>query len=237
MYVIFSYGIDPPLPSSIISMFMAIVTLALFAYMSASTDYLATTKDRIVRFMVQKKYFVPLVIALIALPSLVAFRVYSNATQQPQPPSNTRTIHPPPPATISFKGKTLDLATAANPYRALEESDHAAFESHSANGRKVYFENCVYCHGDDMAGNGIFAHGFDPIPANFQDPTTIAMLQESYLFWRVAKGAPGLPEESTPWASAMPAWELFLSEEEIWDVIMFLYDYTGYEPRENEEIH
>ncbi len=237
MYVVFSYGVNPPLPSSIISMFMGIVSIALFAYVGASTDYLATTKDKVVRFMVQKKYLMPLVVALVALPSLVAFRVYSNATQAPQSPANTRTIHPPPPTTITFKGKNMDLVTTENPYRPMKESDPAAFEEHTENGRRIYYENCVYCHGDDMAGDGIFAHGFDPIPANFQDPTTIAMLQESYLFWRVAKGAPGLPDESTPWASAMPAWELFLSEEEIWDVIIFLYEYTGYEPRENEEIH
>ena len=83
-----------------------------------------------------------------------------------------------------------------------------------------------------MEGNGNFAHGFDPIPANLKDPTTIAMLQETYLFWRIAKGAPGLPSESTPWSSAMPAWENFLTEEEIWDVIIFLYEFTGYKPRE-----
>ena len=60
------------------------------------------------------------------------------------------------------------------------------------------------------------------------------MLQESYLFWRIAKGGPGLPEESTPWASAMPAWEPMLQEDEIWDVISFLYAFTGRKPRAQE---
>ena len=87
-----------------------------------------------------------------------------------------------------------------------------------------------------MVGDGLFAYGFIPIPANFQDPTTIAMLQESYLFWRIAKGAPGLPVEATPWSSAMPAWETFLSEEDIWDVILFLYDFTDQRPRAKEEL-
>jgi hypothetical protein len=63
------------------------------------------------------------------------------------------------------------------------------------------------------------------------------MLQEGYLFWRIAKGGPGLPDESAPWASAMPAWETFLTEDEVWDVIIFLYDYTGQRPREREAIH
>jgi len=51
------------------------------------------------------------------------------------------------------------------------------------------------------------------------------------VFWRFAKGEPVLPREATPWNSAMPAWEDFLSEEEIWSAILFLYDQTGWKPR------
>ena len=185
----------------------------------------------VVAFATEKRYFIPLVLVLVAVPALVAFNVYSDMTAEPEPPVAGRTIHPPPPATISFKGRTINQATDDNPYRALEDRDPDAFAAHVDNGRRVYYENCVYCHGDNMEGDGHFAHGFDPIPANFQDATTIAMLQENYLFWRIAKGAPGLPVESTPWSSAMPAWEPFLTEEEIWDVILFLYDYTGHRPR------
>ena len=143
MYVMFAYGVNPPLPSSIVIMFMAIVTLALFAYMSANSDYLKNVKDKSVAFMTERKYLVPLAIVLIALPSLVAFRVYSNATQAPQSPANTRTIHPPPPTSITFNGKNMDLVTLENPYRPLKESDPAAFQAHSDNGRRIYYENCV----------------------------------------------------------------------------------------------
>ncbi len=237
LYLALSFGIDPPLPTSIIALFTAIVTLALLAYLSTDSEELDTAKRAMVSFMVDRKYMVPLLIAVVALPLLVALKVYSDMTKPPQPPISTRTIHPPPPPSINFKGKTIDLATGDNPYRALEESDPAAFAQHAANGRRIYFENCFYCHGDNMQGRGLFAHGLDPIPANFNDPTTIAMLQESYLFWRIVKGAPGLPDESTPWASAMPAWENFLTEEEIWDVIVFLYEYTGYQPRAQELVH
>jgi mono/diheme cytochrome c family protein len=61
------------------------------------------------------------------------------------------------------------------------------------------------------------------------------MLRDTFLFWRISKGGPGMPEEGGPWASAMPAWEKFLKEEEIWDVILFLYDHTGQKPRSREE--
>ena len=98
----------------------------------------------------------------------------------------------------------------------IEESDPEAFAARIESGRSVYYENCFYCHGDLMAGDGMFIHGLNPIPTNFQDPGTIPMLREAFLFWRIAKGAPGLPEEGGPWQSAMPAWELFLTEEEMW---------------------
>lgn len=234
VYIALRFGIEPPVPSSIIQMFMGIVTLVLLTYLSADTERLASARRALVTFMVDRRFTVPLVAVILLLPALVALQVYMDATARPQAPMASRTIHPPPPDQIQFKGETIDLTTAVNPYRALEDSDPEAFEEHVENGRRVYYENCVYCHGDNMAGEGIFAHGFTPIPANFQDPQTIGILQESYLFWRIAKGAPGLPEESTPWDSAMPAWEDFLTEEEMWDVILFLYDFTGHRPRARE---
>ena len=230
-YAGLKFGVAPPLPSSIVALFMAIVTLALMAYLSSDAHELAVAKRAMVRFLVERRFMAALLAVCIALPLVAALWVYSAMTQPPQPPTSSRTIHPPPPWSVTFQGKSIDLVRAGNPFRELETTDPSAFAAHSANGRRVYFENCFYCHGDNMQGQGMFAHGFDPIPANFNDPTTIAMLQESYLFWRIATGAPGLPSESTPWSSAMPAWENFLTEEEIWDVIIFLYDFTGYEPR------
>lgn len=234
-FLFLNYGIDPPMPASIMGLFMGIITLALLAYLSASTAGLELSRQTIVRFLVDKKFTLPLALIVMALPLLVAWKVYSSMTQQPEPPVSGRTIHPPPPSEIQFKGKKIDLVAGVNPFRELEKSDPQSYRQHVETGRTIYFQNCVFCHGDDMKGRGLFAHGFNPIPANFADPTTIAMLQETYLFWRIARGAPGLPEEATPWSSAMPAWENFLTEDEIWDVILFLYDHTGQKPRAREE--
>lgn len=236
MYVILNYGIKPPLPSSIILMFMAIISLALLVYLTADSKSLESVRNMMFNFVTDSKYRIPLVLVIILIPILVALKAYSNASKEPQPPLSGRTIHPPPPSEIQFKGKTIDLVKDENPYRKLENSNPEDFRKHVQNGRRVYYQNCVFCHGDKMEGNGIYAHGFNPIPANFKDPTTIAMLQETYLFWRIAKGGPGLPDESSPWASAMPAWENFLGEDDIWDVILFLYDYTDQKPRAKEAL-
>lgn len=233
-YVLIRFGIEPPVPSSLIWAFMSIISLALLAYLTASTERMEAAKSVAVRFIAEEKYTIPLLVVAILLPALVAARVYLNATARPQPPGAGRTIHPPPPSEIQFEGETINLTTAVNPYRELEESEPDQFAEHVERGRKVYYENCVYCHGDDLAGEGQYAHGFNPLPADFQDSGTIAQLQEAYLFWRIAKGGPGLPPESKPWASAMPAWEGELSKQEIWEVILFLYEHTGHEPRESE---
>ena len=54
-------------------------------------------------------------------------------------------------------------------------------------------KTAFFCHGDNLDGAGHFAHGFNPPPANFQDPGIIPNFRETFLFWRISKGGPGLP--------------------------------------------
>ena len=65
LYVVFNYGVDPPLPVSIIGMFMFIVTLALLAFMSADSERMRSVRESIVSFMVQKAYRIPLVLVRV----------------------------------------------------------------------------------------------------------------------------------------------------------------------------
>jgi mono/diheme cytochrome c family protein len=123
------------------------------------------------------------------------------------------------------------LLKLENPYRKLEKEDPEQFRELIEEGAEVYIKNCQYCHGDKLDGKGPYADGLNPTPLNFQDVGTIAQLQESYLFWRITTGGPGLPQEAAPWISSMPVWQNFLEEDEVWKVIMFLYDYTGHRPR------
>ena len=150
-----------------------------------------------------------------------------------QPPYFARTVHPASPSEITVHDKKINLDAGDNPFRELEKSNPQEFRKHVENGRRVYYRNCVFCHGDNMAANGMFVHGLDPIPTNFHD--TIPQLRETFLFWRISKGGPGLPDEGGPWDTAMPAWEKMLKEEEMWEAILFLYDFTELKPRAREE--
>lgn len=232
--LILKAAIVPPLPSSIVGLFMAILSAAFLLYGTTDAEKVASVSRILSAFLTQRKYAPFLAAACILIPIATGFSAFRNATRTVEAPASGRTIHPAPPSEISFRGKKMNILTASNPFRPLEERDKHAFAAHVAEGRAIYYRNCVFCHGDDMQGDGIFSHGFNPQPADFDDPTTIAMLQESYLFWRIAKGAPGLPDESTPWASGMPAWESTLTEDQIWDVILFLYSFTERKPRAQE---
>ncbi len=44
------------------------------------------------------------------------------------------------------------------PFRALEKTDPKAYQKHVENGRRVYYSNCFFCHGDALGGDGMYAH-------------------------------------------------------------------------------
>lgn len=231
VYVGLRYGFVTPIPGSVIGLYVGIVTASLFAYVSSSRDRREEFMRPIVLLVVEPRYKPLLGAIVLLLPALLALNTYVKMNVPLEAPSFGRTIHPAPPDEITVHDKPVNLITADNPYRGLEHSAPEEFRKHVEDGRRVYFQNCFFCHGDSMAGDGMFAHGLNPIPSNFTDRGVLPSLQESFLFWRISKGGPGLPEEGGPWDSAMPVWEKFLTEEEIWDVILFLYDYNGLRPR------
>jgi mono/diheme cytochrome c family protein len=236
IYVILRFGFTAPIPSSVISIYMGIVSLAILAYMSSSQERREEVSRPLVRFMTEKRFATLLGVTVVAIPVLAAANVYVQINAPLQPPFFARTVHPASPSEITVHDKKIDLDNGENPFRQLETSNPTEFRNHVEHGRQVYYRNCVFCHGDNLSGNGMFVHGLDPIPPNFNDAGSIAMLRETFLVWRISKGGPGLPEEGGPWDTAMPAWEKFLKEDEVWDAILFLYDFTGRKPRAKEEV-
>lgn len=151
---------------------------------------------------------------LIFFPLLVGWQTYNATAPSGQPPTESRVIHPAPPG---------EYTGLVNPVPRTPEN--------IMQGKGFYAAFCSPCHGANFDGKGPAARGYNPPPANFADPTTIAMLQESYLFWRIKKGGVGLPIEGMPWKSAMPRWELELPDEWIWKIIMGEYDGAHQSPR------
>lgn len=170
-------------------------------------------------------------VVFTVVPVFAAFVAFGYTKPSFEAPVELRSTHPAPPSALKAYDKTFNLSSLTNPYRKLEKDAPAKFRELVREGGIVYFKNCFYCHGDKLDSHGHYAQGFNPLPLPFQGKDTIAQLQESFVFWRIATGGPGLPKESTPWLSAMPVWKNLLTEDEIWKAVLFMYDYTGNVPR------
>ena len=214
-------------PKSVVLQYLATVLVGVLIYVSGSEERWARFREPIHAVLVEPRLRTLRGVLLGLVTLLVGWIAFGAARTTVAAPPNLRSIHPAPPSEITFRGKSITLTGLENPLRQHPDS----LAAYVAFGKEVYYRNCLPCHGDHLDGQGHFAHGFNPIPANFQDNGTIAQLTESFVFWRIAKGGPGLPREGTPWNSAMPAWEDFLTEDEIWAVVLFLYEQTGWKPR------
>ncbi len=240
-FYFYKFVLYPPIPWTLFITYMVMWSIGTFLYISQDPETFREFRKPIVKTIVGE-YKLARIIVFTALPILVGFATYNTIYPSFQEPVELRTVHPAPPATTKVHGKTYPLESTNNPFRIDEQdnykdsfpfldADKHEYMKYVTEGGTIFFQNCHYCHGDQLNGLGMFSHVFNPTPANFIDPGTIAMLQEAFLFWRVSKGGPGLPNESTPWSSAMPPWEEHLKTEEIWKVILFEYWYTGWHPR------
>jgi mono/diheme cytochrome c family protein len=219
------FGVQPPIPGQVLGLYMAITTVALLVYLVADQDRFQAFLAPIVALLKENRLAVPRILSMVALPLLLGWFTYTGVRPQFDPPFEARVIHPEPPSTFKLNGSDFDVLGARRP------PEMAVNEENLAAGKRVYSRNCMYCHGDYLNGAGHFADALNPLPANFRDQGTISQLEEGYIFWRIATGGPGLPDGATPWNSAMPVWQDFLSEAEIWQVISYIYAASGSAPR------
>lgn len=215
-----------PMPRTLVIWVLAVVAVALFVYVASSTEatreFLAPIRAAVRGEGPRAGRIVAIVVAVL-LPPLLGGFVFVEMLPRDRPPAVTRQQHPGTSAASAapYVGRT-------NPQRALTgRARREALER----GRAIYFRDCAPCHGAMHDGNGPFARAQTLRPVNFRDPGTIATLVEDAVFWRVNEGWEGLPPVSTPWDSAMPVWHGDLTEEEIWAVVLSIYEDADVDPR------
>ena len=233
-YLVIEFGIvyvppllgieSAPVPNSVLLQYMLTVFVGALLFVSADEERWREFREPIHAVMVNDDYQAIRSGLLVAIPLLVGFLTFLQVRPTVAAPSALRSIHPAPPSQITFQGRQMVLDGLENPLRA-----EGSMEEHYERGKVIYYRNCLPCHGDALDGAGHYAHGFNPAPIDLSG--TINDLTESFVFWRIAKGGPGLPVEGAPWNSAMPVWEDYLTEDEIWAVIIFLYQQTDLSPR------
>jgi mono/diheme cytochrome c family protein/plastocyanin len=103
-----------------------------------------------------------------------------------------------------------------------------------ANGQQLYAQNCAACHGENGAGDGVFADnlqsagessmqtmtGADNMmmqtPIDFTNPTRMLGASPALLQGKILRGGMG---------TGMPMWGSIFTEEQIWDLIAYLYSF------------
>ena len=233
-----------PLPSTLMLIYMVLTTAALAIFVTTSQDKIDEFKRPIINFL--KGEGVLRLGVLVVLPLLAGFVAYQKSAPRVAPPVMIRVQHPTLPGKFEplqnpFRKPTDEMVQKFVAEKGLTVSGaeaRAMFDQHiMAEGRDLFQINCRPCHGSKADGNGPMAWGFRLRPADFTDPGTIATVVEPFLFWRINEGAFGLPAESSPWDSAMPAWKGEIPEDDMWKIILADYDTSNKEPRKPEKIH
>ena len=103
-----------------------------------------------------------------------------------------------------------------------------------ANGGQLYAQNCAACHGENGTGDGVFADdlaasgessmqtmtGADNMmmqsPVDFTNPTRMLGASPALLQGKILRGGMG---------TGMPMWGSIFTEEQIWDLIAYLYSF------------
>ncbi len=121
IYVLLRFGFTAPIPASVVSLYMGIVSIAIVAYVSSSEERREEVSGPLVRFMTDKRYTALLVATVVAIPALAAANVYVQMNVPLQPPLFSRTVHPASPSEITVHDKKIDLDAGAEPLPASRD--------------------------------------------------------------------------------------------------------------------
>jgi hypothetical protein len=250
-YAILKFVVVPPLPSSLLYQYIAVITVATFVWVSATEPSWNECKHTVLSLLggTTRGYRVARALCFIALPTVFGLAIHNHLVPRFEDPIELRTVDPAPPASILVDGERFALQEERNPFRvdAIGQysdtvqqqyldvdpwnSDAIPYMRYVREGGVLYFQECHFCHGAALDGLGVFSYAIIPRALNFLDPGTIAQHQEVYVFWKTYVGGRGMPREAFPWALTAPAFQEHLSSRDIWKVILFLYWFTGWEPR------
>src|SRR2546430_9391837 len=154
-FAILRFGIRPPAPWSVLSLYMFIISLALLVFVSSDRDSWRDFVRPMWLTLTDPRYRVLRTVIVFAVPLLLGYYAYTQAAARPQAPPELRAVHPAPPASIQFRGKEINISGVENPLR----KDQAKFKEQVAAGGATNIRNCMYCHGDNLDGQGHSAKG------------------------------------------------------------------------------
>src|SRR6266545_2860093 len=101
VFVLFRFGIRPPAPWSVVTLYMAIVLIAVLVYVFSDSDswrnFLALIRSTLVDDSRRPIRFA----LMVLIPLVLVYYAYTQAAAHIDAPAELRAIHPAPPASIS----------------------------------------------------------------------------------------------------------------------------------------
>lgn len=113
-----------------------------------------------------------------------------------------------PPLQVPFSLAIAAPGEDAGPANPLK-SDALTLQA----GQRLYAANCAPCHGITGRGDGPKSAGLSPRPADFVQHMAPGKHTDGQAFLWIRDGFPG---------TAMPSWKRRLSEEQIWQLVIYL---------------
>jgi mono/diheme cytochrome c family protein/plastocyanin len=130
--------------------------------------------------------------------------------------------------------KTISLSDAEkwDVVAAIWESNTSS--NSLSDGQQLYAQNCAACHGENSAGDGVFADdlaasgeasmqsmggsmdSMQQTPADFTNPQRMLGASPALLQGKILRGGMG---------TGMPMWGSIFTEEQIWDLVSYLYSF------------
>lgn len=109
----------------------------------------------------------------------------------------------------SFGDRDLPAA-----YRSLEvPGDRLASPDVQRQGRTIYRQRCLLCHGESADGRGVQAHDLTPPPRDLTSVEWQRRTSDRHIYYAIAEGRHGTP---------MPPWKATLSRGEIWSLVAYI---------------
>lgn len=129
-------------------------------------------------------------------------------------------------ANLNTLQTTLVKEHGANGYEAVDLNNLPIPQGQTItqainNGSQVYQSYCIGCHGPNQDGNGVGAATLNPKPRNLRDAPFMQSMSYQRINTSLHKGVPG---------TAMPRWENLLTQDEISEVIAYVFSLTSPPP-------